>query len=73
MTDWFGGEDATASINAGNDLLEPGTKNQWDALKKSAKEGDLPKENIDTSAKRILKLILGSKKWKVTYLIIIQN
>ena len=62
MTDWFGGEDATASINAGNDLLEPGTKNQWDALKKSAKEGDLPQKNIDASAKRILKLILGSKK-----------
>ena len=41
MTDWFGGNSATAIINAGNDLIEPGTKNSWDELKKSAKDGKL--------------------------------
>ena len=49
-------------INAGNDLLEPGTKWQWKALKEGYANGKLNKEAVDTSVKRILRLILGSKK-----------
>ena len=62
VTDWFGGTDAVAQIQAGNDLLEPGTKNQWKALIEAAEEGTLSEEDINTSVRRILKLILGSKK-----------
>ncbi len=62
MSDWFGGSDAPAMVRAGNDLLEPGTKLQWKALEKAAKNGDLSPRDIDTSVARILKLILGSKK-----------
>ena len=62
MTDWYGGQSATAIINAGNDLIEPGTKNDWDELKDSAADGSLPLSSINTSVKRILKLILKSKK-----------
>jgi len=62
MSDWFGGQTAPAQIKAGNDLLEPGTKFQWDALKKAVQSGDLPMTFIDTSVKRILKLILSTKK-----------
>ena len=62
MTDWYGGQSATAIINAGNDLIEPGTKNDWNELKESAANGSLPISNIDASVKRILKLILKSKK-----------
>jgi beta-glucosidase len=62
MSDWFGGQIAPAQIKAGNDLLEPGTKFQWDALKKAVKSGDLPMTFVDTSAKRILKMVLASRK-----------
>jgi beta-glucosidase len=62
VTDWFGGSDAVAQIQAGNDLLEPGTKKQWKTLKKASEEGILGEEDINTSVRRILKLILGSKK-----------
>lgn len=62
MTDWFGGYDAPAMITAGNDLLEPGTKTQWKALKKAAEKGTLSEDDINTSVRRILKLILQSKK-----------
>lgn len=62
MSDWFGGQDAPAQIRAGNDLLEPGTKRQWDAMIKAQKNGALSVEDIDTSVRRLLKLILGSKK-----------
>ena len=62
MSDWFGGNDARAQISAGNDLLEPGTKLQWDALVNAQKNGELSREDIDTSVRRILTLILKSKK-----------
>lgn len=62
MSDWFGGQDAPAQIIAGNDLLEPGTNRQWKALRKAQEEGTLSIADINTSAKRILKLILQSRK-----------
>ena len=64
MSDWFGGNDAVAMINAGNDLLEPGTKLQWDAIKEGAEKGTLAASEIDKSVGRILRLILGSNKMK---------
>ncbi|MEZ4777587.1 MAG: glycoside hydrolase family 3 C-terminal domain-containing protein [Bacteroidia bacterium] len=62
MSDWFGGNDAPAMIRAGNDLLEPGTKMQWDALTKAYEKGELSMEDIDNSARRILSLVLQSRK-----------
>ena len=62
MSDWFGGNDAVAMVNAGNDLLEPGTKKQWKALTEGAEDGTLNMEAVDTSVKRILELIFKSKK-----------
>lgn len=62
MSDWFGGNDAVAQINAGNDLLEPGTKLQWEALLQGYEEGTLSEETINTSVKRILELIIKSGK-----------
>jgi len=62
MSDWFGGQNAPAMIAAGNDLLEPGTKKQWDALIEAHENGELPIEVINTSVKRILHLIIESKK-----------
>ncbi|MEJ2005201.1 MAG: glycoside hydrolase family 3 protein [Cyclobacteriaceae bacterium] len=64
MSDWFGGNDAVAQVSAGNDLLEPGTKLQWEALQEGYEEGRLTDEDIDTAAGRILKLIIESRKMK---------
>ena len=62
MTDWFGGKNPPAQIAAGNDLLEPGTKRQWDALTEAAANGTLSEADIDRAAGRILTLIFKSKK-----------
>lgn len=62
MTDWFGGRNAAAQISAGNDLLEPGTKKQWDALLEAHEKGELTEETIDRSVSRILRLVLKTKK-----------
>ncbi len=62
VSDWFGGFDAPAQISAGNDLLEPGTKFQWDALIEAHENGNLTTEDIDIAVRRILRLIIESRK-----------
>ena len=62
VSDWFGGNDAVAMVNAGNDLLEPGTKKQWKALTKGFEKGQLLEDVIDKSVGRILEVVLRSKK-----------
>jgi len=62
MTDWFGGNDAVAMIRAGNDLLEPGTRAQYEEILEAAENGVLSQKDVDTSVRRILKLILESRK-----------
>lgn len=64
MTDWFGGRDAAAQIKAGNDLLEPGTKKQWEALTEAAENGGLTPAVLDRAASRILTLIFQTRKLK---------
>lgn len=62
MTDWFGGKDAVAQIQAGNDLLEPGTSRQWEALREAYQEGTLSEAAMDRAARRILTLIFQTRK-----------
>lgn len=62
MTDWFGGTNPPVELAAGNDLFEPGTKAQYKELMEAAEEGDLSEAEIDTAVKRILTLIMKSKK-----------
>lgn len=62
MTDWFAGKNVAEQIMAGNDLLEPGTKKQWDDLIAAQADGSLSMEAIDLSVSRILELVLKSRK-----------
>ncbi len=57
MTDWFGGQDAVAQMNAGNELLMPGTARQQKALLAAVASGALKKEILDRNVERILELI----------------
>ena len=66
MSDWFGGRDAAAMIRAGNDLLEPGTRKQWNALLEAHENGELSESDIDTAVRRILTLIVESGKMEQT-------
>ena len=62
MSDWFGGRDAVAQVSAGNDLLEPGTKKQWEALRAGFENNELTMEVIDRAAGRILELVFKTRK-----------
>jgi beta-glucosidase len=50
MTDWFGGRDAVAQVDAGNDLLMPGTARQQKALLAALESGVLKEEVVRVGA-----------------------
>jgi beta-glucosidase len=64
MTDWFGGSDAVAQMNAGNDLLMPGTGRQQKALLEALNNKTLDEKTLDRNVERILQVILLSPSFK---------
>lgn len=64
MTDWFGGSDAIAQMKAGNDMLQPGTENQYDMIFNGLKTGKLNDTDLDKNVKRILEMILKTPRFK---------
>lgn len=64
MTDWFGGRDAVAQVNAGNDLLMPGTGTQQQALMEAARSGQLDMPTLNANVERILQTILLTPSFK---------
>lgn len=64
MTDWWGGWDGKAQTLAGNDMLEPGTIEQWHHIVDGLKDGSLDQAATDRNIRRILELIARSPKFK---------
>ena len=64
MTDWFGGKDACAQMEAGNDMLQPGRDGQFEAIVKGVQDGTLDEAVLDRNVKRILELIMLSPRFK---------
>ncbi len=64
MTDWFGGKDAIAQMEAGNDMLQPGTDKQYEAIVQGVKEGRLDETILNRNVKRILEMILQTPRFK---------
>ncbi len=64
MTDWGGGKDAVAMMNAGNDLLMPGRANQVKAITEAVQSGKLDQKILDKNIERILNVVMQSPKFK---------
>jgi len=60
MTDWFAGQDPVAQMRAGNDLLMPGTPDQYSKILEAVKSGGLDESVIDRNVQRVLETILKS-------------
>lgn len=64
MTDWFGGKDAVAQMKSGNDMLQPGTDKQYQAIIEGVNNGTLDEAVLDRNVKRILEMIVKTPKFK---------
>jgi beta-glucosidase len=64
MTDWFAGDDGAAQMNAGNHMIMPGTKKQYDQILDATKNGSLKMSMLDANVDKVLDLILRSQTFK---------
>lgn len=64
MTDWFAGDDGAAQMNAGNHMIMPGTKNQYEQILEGIKNGSLKMSVLDANVDKVLNLILRSPTFK---------
>ncbi len=64
MTDWFSGKDGAKQMWAGNDMLQPGKKEQFDSIVAGVKSGKLVEADLDRSVNRILNLIERSPRYQ---------
>ncbi|MDQ6635089.1 MAG: glycoside hydrolase family 3 C-terminal domain-containing protein, partial [Gemmatimonadota bacterium] len=60
----FGGEDPVAMLNAGNDLLMPGTGAQAQSVFAALANGKLARAQLDTDVARVLELVLKSPTFR---------
>ena len=64
MTDWFGGKDGARQMWAGNDMLQPGKKEQFDSIVAGVKSGKLDEADLDRNVQRILNLVEKSPRFQ---------
>ncbi|MDO4232347.1 MAG: glycoside hydrolase family 3 C-terminal domain-containing protein [Lautropia sp.] len=64
VTDWFGGVDAAAQMRAGNELLMPGARGQYEQILKAVREGKLDEKVLDRNVARILDLIMRTPTFR---------
>ena len=64
MTDWFGGKDGAVQMWAGNDMLQPGKKEQFDSIVAGVKSGKLAEADLDRSVRRTLNLVEKSPRFQ---------
>lgn len=62
MTDWGGGRDAVATVQAGNDLIMPGNANQIKTIIEAVRDGVLDEKVIDCNVERVLEFVARSPK-----------
>ncbi len=64
MTDWFSGDDGSAQMNAGNHMIMPGTKMQYNQILDAIKNGSLKMSILNANVNKVLDLILRSQTFK---------
>ena len=64
VSDWGGGDNAVAAMQAGNDMLQPGQDRQYEAILAAAKDGSLSMDVLNANVKRILEYVVKTHNFK---------
>lgn len=58
MSDWNAGKDAVASMNAGNDMMQPGQPKQYEEILAAVKDGTISEITINRNVRRVLEMVV---------------
>jgi len=64
MTDWYGGRNPDAQMNAGNDLIQPGSKGKSEAIIDAVNKGTLDVNVLNQNVGRILHYVLKTPSFQ---------
>lgn len=64
MTDWGGGYNPVAQIEAGNDMMMPGAYRQYRMIVEAVENGSLNQADLDKCVRRVLELIVRTPRFK---------
>lgn len=64
LTDWTGRRNTAAQIEAGNDLMEPGTPAQIKEIVEKVQSGELSEDALDVCVKRVLEMTVRTNSFK---------
>jgi len=64
MTDWGGGSDVVAQMEAGNDMIQPGSPRQIETLIEAVNSGKLEEAVLDRNVERILNIMVETPRYK---------
>ena len=64
MTDWGAGTDAVAQMKAGNDLIQPGQRSQYEQILAAVNDGSLDESILNQNVSRILNIMLKTPRYK---------
>ncbi len=63
-SDWYGGRNPVEMVLAGNDMIQPGHKNQVEAIKSAIQQGTLPMDIVDRNVTKILEYVLKTPSFQ---------
>ena len=64
MTDWGGGSDVIAQLQAGNDMIQPGAPFQFEEIMEAVHSGKLDEAVLDNNVIRILNIMERTPRYK---------
>lgn len=64
MTDWGGGIDPVAIMKAGNDMIQPGSVDQFKAIMAAVESGELDEAVLDQNVARILTIMMKTPRYQ---------
>ena len=64
VSDWGGGDNAVAAMQAGNDMLQPGTPKQFEDILAAVKSGELSIDVLNANVRRILEYVVKTHNFK---------
>jgi beta-glucosidase len=64
MTDWGFKEGTVKAVNAGNDVMEPGSEEEYERILAGLKDGRISEEQLDANVRRVLEFVVKTPRFR---------